>query len=179
MIFLPPESLHLLTSKEDVCQIDCIMYNFFKKLMLLVAWKSNAQCSSSSHYLLFTCVIDKVRCCSLLSVSQSDNFCLEFTQPKRPNLGNQGRLITLRSNFYEVRLFPAEVIHYNVTISDSRTYDKFPRDLNLWIIEELVRCNGNIFKQKPVYDANKSLYSMYELPFKSKVSVSNTLKPFQ
>ena len=76
-------------------------------------------------------------------------------------------------------MFPAEVIHYNVTISDGRTYDKLPRDLNLLIIEELVRRNRNIFKRKPVYDANKSLYSMYELPFKSKVSVSNTLKPFQ
>lgn len=122
--------------------------------------------------------LTEVRCYSLLSVSQSDNFCLEFAQPRRPNIGNQGRQITLMSNFYEVRTFPDEIIHYNVTISDGRTYDKLPRDLNLLIIEELVRFN-NIFRQRTVYDANKSLYVMDELPFKSKVSVSNTLKPFQ
>lgn len=137
------------------------------------------QCNSSSHDFVFTCVVDGVRFFSKLLVSQSDNFCLEFEQAKRPNLCNQGCQITLRSNFYAVKCFPNEIIHYNVTISDGRTYDKLPRDLNLSIIEELVWQNHNIFRRTPVYDANKSLYSMHELPFKSKVSVSNTLKLFQ
>lgn len=31
MVFLPSQSLHFSTSpKEDVCQIDCIMYIFLK-----------------------------------------------------------------------------------------------------------------------------------------------------
>ena len=137
------------------------------------------QSSSSSYDFVFTCVIDGVRCCSKLFVSQSDNFCLEFEQAKRPNLSNQGRQITLRSNFYEVKCFPDEIIHYNVTISDGRTYDKLPRDLNLSIMEELVRQNFNILRTRPVYDAKKSLYSVNEFPFESKVSVSNTLNLFQ
>ena len=104
---------------------------------------------------------------------------LGFELPRRPGHGTKGRLVKLRSNFYEVRNFPDEIIHYDVTISDGRTEDDFPRDLNLSIVEELVSRNQNIFKKRPVYDTKKSLYSMDELPFKSKVSVSNTLKLFQ
>ena len=103
---------------------------------------------------------------------------LEFELPRRPGHGTKGRQIKLKSNFYEVRNFPDEIIHY-VTISDGRTEDDFPRDLSLSIIEELVKRNQNIFKKRPVYDTKKSLYSTDELPFKSKVSVSNTLKLFQ
>ena len=103
---------------------------------------------------------------------------LEFELPRRPGHGTKGRQIKLKSNFYEVRNFPDEIIHY-VTISDGRTEDDFPRDLSLLIIEELVKRNQNIFKKRPVYDTNKSLYSIDDLPFKSKVSVSNTLKLFQ
>ena len=103
----------------------------------------------------------------------------ECELPRRPGHGTKGRQIKLKSNFYEVRNFADEIIHYNVTISDGRTEDDFPRDLSLLIIEELVKRNQNIFKKRPIYDTNKSLYSMDELPFKSKVSVSNTLKLFQ
>ena len=104
---------------------------------------------------------------------------LGFELPRRPGHGTKGRQIKLRSNFYEVRNFPDEIVHYDVTISDGRTEDDFPRDLNLSIIEELVKRNQNIFRKRPVYDTNKSLYSIDELPFKSKVSWSNTLKLFQ
>ena len=104
---------------------------------------------------------------------------LGFELPRRPGHGTKGRQIKLRSNFYQVRNFPDEIVHYDVTISDGRTEDDFPRDLNLSIIEELVKRNQNIFRKRPVYDTNKSLYSIDELPFKSKVSWSNTLKLFQ
>ena len=104
---------------------------------------------------------------------------LGFELPRRPGHGTKGRQIKLRSNFYEVRNFPDEIVHYDVTISDGRTEDDFPRDLSLSIIEELVKRNQNIFRKRPVYDTNKSLYSIDELPFKSKVSWSNTLKLFQ
>ena len=70
--------------------------------------------------------------------------------------------------------FADEIIQYDVTISDGRTEDNFPKVLNLLIIEELVRSNQNIFRRRPVYDAKKILYSVDELPFKSKVSVSDT-----
>ena len=101
---------------------------------------------------------------------------LDFELPRRLGHGTKGRQIKLRSNFYEVRHFPDEIVHYDVTISDGRTEDDFPRCLSLSIIEELVKRNQHIFRKRPVYDTNKSLYSMDELPFKSKVSVSNTLK---
>ena len=104
---------------------------------------------------------------------------LGFELPRRPGHGTKGRQIKLRSNFYEVRNCPDEIVHYDVTISDGRTEDDFPRDLSLSIIEELVKRNQNIFRKRPVYDTNKSLYSIDELPFKSKVSWSNTLKLFQ
>ena len=75
--------------------------------------------------------------------------------------------------------FADEIIHFDVTISDGRAEDNFPKDLNRSIIEELVRTNQNIFRRRPVYDAEKSLYSMDELPLKSKVSMSNTYKLFK
>ena len=80
----------------------------------------------------------------------------------------------MRSNFYEIEDFPDQIFHYVVTISDGRTEDDFSEDLNLLIIEELVSLNPNIFEKRPVYDRQKSLYSIHELPFDSKVSVSNT-----
>ena len=70
--------------------------------------------------------------------------------------------------------FADEIVQYDVTISDGRTEDNFPKVQNLEIIEELVRSNQNIFRRRPVYDAKKILYSVDELPFESKVSVSNT-----
>ena len=94
--------------------------------------------------------------------------------PKRT--GTQGREIILRSNFFEVKHFPDVIIHYDVTISDGKREDDFPKCLNLSIIEELVKLNRNIFQKRPVYDRKKSLYSIDELPFKSKVCISNTLK---
>ena len=108
------------------------------------------------------------------SLLVKEMFFLEYELPNRPGPGTQGDEIKLRSNFYEVRNFPDEVIHYDVAISEGRTEDDFPKDLSLSIIEELVRCNENIFKRRPVYDRKKSLYSVDELPFKSKVSLSNT-----
>ena len=99
---------------------------------------------------------------------------LDYELPRRPGLGTKGRRTNLKSNFYEVKNFPDEIVHYDVTISDGRTEDDFPKDLSLSIIEELVRCNENIFKRRPVYDRKKSLYSRDELPFKSKVSLSNS-----
>ena len=106
-------------------------------------------------------------------------FFLDYELPRRPGLGTQGRQIKLRSNFYEVKNFADEIIHYDVTISDRRTEDDFPKVLNRLIIEELVKSNKNIFRSRPVYDAEKSLYSIDELSSKSQVSVSNTYKLFK
>ena len=73
--------------------------------------------------------------------------------------------------------FPDVIIHYDVAISDvAKREDDFPKCLNLSIIEELVKLNRKIFQKRPVYDRKKSLYSIDELPFKSKVCISNTLK---
>ena len=96
-------------------------------------------------------------------------FVLDYGLPRRPGPGKQGRQIKLRSNFYEVKNFAEEIVHYDVTVSDGRIQDIFPKDLNRLIIEQLARSNQNIFRRRPVYDAEKSLYSMDELPFKSQV----------
>lgn len=133
---------------------------------------------SSPRDFLLTCVIDGVKCCSKLFVSESDDYCLELEMPKRPGPGKQGRLIRLRSNFYEVLQFQDEIIHYDLEVTDGRTDAKLSRVLNLSVIEELVRLNRNIFRRRPVYDANKNLYSVDVLPFRSKVSVNNALKLF-
>ena len=77
--------------------------------------------------------------------------------------------------------FPDEVLHYDVTISDGKTDDNFPKALNLVIIEELVKQKQDIFQRRPVYDRKKSLYSMDELPLKSEkpeVRVNNNLEIF-
>ena len=101
---------------------------------------------------------------------------LGHDSPRTP--GTQGDEIKLRSNFFEVKHFPDEIIHYDVAISDGKGDDDFPKDLNLSIIEELVRLNRDIFQKNPVYDRKKSLYCRDELPFKSKVCVNNPLKIF-
>ena len=124
---------------------------------------------------MFFCIIIGLNCSSNFIVSEVDDYVLEFELPKRPGPGTQGRRIALISNFYTVENFPDQVIHYDVTISDGRTEDDFPKELNLSIIEELVRQNPDIFRSKPVYDAQKSLYSIQELPFMRQVSVNNTL----
>ena len=85
----------------------------------------------------------------------------------------------LKSNFYEVKHFADEIIHYDVTISDGRTEDNFSKRLNHLIVQELVRSNKNIFRSRPVYDAEKSLYSMDELPFRLQVSMSNAYELFK
>ena len=80
----------------------------------------------------------------------------------------------MRSNFYEVEDIPDQVFHYVVTISDGRTDDNFSEDLRLLIIEELVSLNPIIFEKRPVYDAQKNVYSILKRPFESKVGASNT-----
>lgn len=81
----------------------------------------------------------------------------------------------MTSNFYKVKCFPEEIIHYDVAISDGIADDKFPKKLNHSVIRNLVTPNQNIFKKKlHVYDGKKSLYFKEELPFESQVSVNNT-----
>ena len=43
--------------------------------------------------------------------------------------------------------FPDEIFHYDVAISDGKSDDDFPKNLNLSIIEELVRLNRSTFKK--------------------------------
>ena len=74
-----------------------------------------------------------------------------------------------------MRNFAQQIIHYDVEISEGKRKDRFPKDLNLSIIEELVRLNRHIFQDRPVYDGKKSLYSKDELDLESQVSVNNNL----
>lgn len=74
-----------------------------------------------------------------------------------------------------MRNFTQQIIHYDVEISEGKRKDRFPKDLNLSIIEELVRLNRHLFQDRPVYDGKKSLYSKDELDLESQVSVNNNL----
>ena len=74
-----------------------------------------------------------------------------------------------------MRNFAQQIIHYDVEISEGKRKDRFPKDLNLSIIGELVRLNRHIFQDRPVYDGKKSLYSKDELDLESQVSVNNNL----
>ena len=74
-----------------------------------------------------------------------------------------------------MRNFAQQIIHYDVEISEGKRKDRFPKDLNLSVIEELVRLNRHIFQDRPVYDGKKSLYSKDELDLESQVSVNNNL----
>lgn len=49
-----------------------------------------------------------------------------FMCPRRPNLGTDGRAITLRANQFQITMPRGQLHHYDVTI----TPDKCPRKIN-------------------------------------------------
>jgi hypothetical protein len=75
----------------------------------------------------------------------------------------QGRVINVRTNFFEVKSLPgANIYHYNVTITP-----EVPPILNRQIFQHLEELHSkrNLGKIKSVYDGHKNLYTVKPLSF--------------
>src|ERR1043166_4301936 len=75
----------------------------------------------------------------------------------------QGRVINVRTNFFEVKSLPdANIYHYNVTITP-----EVSSTLNRKIFQhfEVLHSKNEFGKIKPVYDGHKNLYTASPLPF--------------
>ncbi|KAJ0182438.1 hypothetical protein K1T71_001807 [Dendrolimus kikuchii] len=84
-----------------------------------------------------------------------------LTCPRRPNLGHEGRPITLRANHFQISMPRGFVHHYDVNIQP----DKCPRKVNREIVETMVHCYNKIFGAlKPVFDGRNNLYTRDPLP---------------
>ncbi len=82
---------------------------------------------------------------------------------ERPSLGNLGRKILVRANFFEVISIPeANIHHYDITITP-----EVPPKLNRIIYQELKNLNSkDKFKGiLSIYDGHKNIYTHKELPF--------------
>jgi eukaryotic translation initiation factor 2C len=96
-----------------------------------------------------------------------------FVCPRRPNIGTDGRIITLRANHFQITMPRGFLHHYDITI----TPDKCPRKINREIIETMVQSYSKIFgTQKPVFDGRKNMYTRDDLPIgRDKVELEVTL----
>ncbi|CAG2161723.1 unnamed protein product [Oppiella nova] len=102
-----------------------------------------------------------------------ENVLPVFLCPRRPNIGTDGRLITLRANHFQITMPRGFLHHYDITI----TPDKCPRKINREIIETMVQSYSKIFgTQKPVFDGRKNMYTRDDLPIgRDKVELEVTL----
>lgn len=84
-----------------------------------------------------------------------------FVCPRRPNIGRDGRLISLRANHFQISMPRGYIHHYHVNIQP----DKCPRKVNRDIIETMVHAYSKIFgTKKPVFDGRNNLYVRDPLP---------------
>ncbi|CAL4240432.1 unnamed protein product, partial [Meganyctiphanes norvegica] len=84
-----------------------------------------------------------------------------FVAPRRPNLGREGRPITLRANHFQISMPRGYIHHYDVSIQP----DKCPRKVNREIIETMVNAFPRIFSTlRPVFDGRSNLYTRDPLP---------------
>lgn len=84
-----------------------------------------------------------------------------FSCPRRPNIGREGRQITLRANHFQITMPRGYVHHYDINIQP----DKCPRKVNREIIETMVHAYSKIFGTlKPVFDGRNNLYTRDPLP---------------
>ncbi|XP_018496698.1 protein argonaute-2 [Galendromus occidentalis] len=98
---------------------------------------------------------------------------INFVCPRKPNVGTEGRPITLRANHFQITMPRGYLHHYDINI----TPDKCPRKVNREIIETMVASCSKIFgNQKPVFDGRKNMYTRDDLPIgKDKVELEVTL----
>ncbi|XP_039253846.2 protein argonaute-2-like [Styela clava] len=99
---------------------------------------------------------------------------IDFQAPARPNVGQIGKPIWLKANYFKVSIPNGDIHHYDIDIHP----DKCPRRVNREIIETMV---GNyrtaIFQDRnPVFDGRKNLYTAQPLPIDNqKLEVEVTL----
>lgn len=62
-----------------------------------------------------------------------------FVCPRRPNIGSEGRIITLRANHFQITMPRGFLHHYDITI----TPDKCPRKINRYV-DTLFSCNISV-----------------------------------
>ncbi|EFP03408.1 hypothetical protein CRE_09584 [Caenorhabditis remanei] len=87
---------------------------------------------------------------------------VQFSCPRRPNHGVEGRAILLRANHFSVRIPGGTIQHYNVDVMP----DKCPRRVNREIIGCLISSFTRYFTNvRPVYDGKNSMYTRDLLPF--------------
>jgi len=82
---------------------------------------------------------------------------------ERPSIGNLGRKIVVRTNFFEVTSIPeTNIHHYDINITP-----EVPPKLNRRIFQELENLNSkDKFKGiLPIYDGHKNMYTYKSLPF--------------
>lgn len=99
---------------------------------------------------------------------------VEFQPPNRPNVGQMGKPIWLKANYFKVQIPNGDIHHYDIDIKP----DKCPRRVNREIISTMVEnFRQAIFQdRKPVFDGRKNLYTSQALPIdKQKLEVDVTL----
>ncbi|RGB28543.1 Piwi domain-containing protein [Rhizophagus diaphanus] len=103
----------------------------------------------------------------------SDTQFLIGTFCRRPTLGNLGRQIRVRSNFFEVHALPTQnIIHYDVTITPD-----VPPALNRKIFGEFERISreGPLNGIRPVFDGRKNIFAPRSFPFGDTATFNVTL----
>ncbi|KAJ3129151.1 hypothetical protein HK098_002392 [Nowakowskiella sp. JEL0407] len=88
--------------------------------------------------------------------------------PQRPGIGNSGRSIQVRANFFPVLSLPGQNIHhYDVSIAPDVPPAKNRRVYQQW--EDAASVSGDLGGLRPVYDGRKNLFSSRALPFEGDV----------
>lgn len=84
---------------------------------------------------------------------------------QRPGLGNEGRRLSVKTNYFALTSLPqADVHHYDVSI----TPEKCPIELYRRVFKCCLESNKSKFKNiLPVYDGRANAYTPKELPFRS------------
>ncbi|RKO93090.1 Piwi domain-containing protein [Blyttiomyces helicus] len=91
--------------------------------------------------------------------------------PVRPGIGQSGRQITVRANFFPVQSLPGQNIHhYDVTITPDVPPAKNRRIYQAWEDTELL--SGALGGVRPVFDGRKNVFAARPLPLDSALSAA-------
>jgi len=90
----------------------------------------------------------------------------------RPDFGNVGRPIRLRTNFFQIKNLPGtDIYHYDVTIIPLGRVNRqlnpiLPKKLNRQVFRQFEKENrsGPLGGGYPVYDGRKNMFSHMSLP---------------
>ncbi|KAG0337299.1 Eukaryotic translation initiation factor 2C [Podila humilis] len=85
---------------------------------------------------------------------------------KRPAVGTKGKVVNIRSNFFEVTKLPDVIIHhYDVSISVD-----VPPPVNRRLFEQLIKTYrvSDLGGANPVFDGRKNIFSPKAFPFESR-----------